>query len=285
MKKIFIVETEDGVPYLHHPDYMARPDVFTSPDNGAKAAWQHLANHFHKKDIYVAVSPHVMQQISEDGRIKNQHETNSSRGHLDPDLRAKFERDFFKNNLPSLKDKPLPIYGYMSSHPMSSHWTASGYNSGDNVTSYGSVRLKIKPHLRPATTFTRDDSLSQNFEYITPSFVTHPHWKSLSSNTLYDLQSWEKERFSPRKSDVINYTAPNETKEDPGDAPYHEAQIHSQVHMHDIDSIHVMPGPEHEFVNYEFIGKKHGIPVHYYNTKGARVPLEEFKQSKENQHN
>jgi hypothetical protein len=287
MKKIFIVETEGGVPYLHHPDYMSRPDMYTSPDNGTKAAWQHLANHFHKKDIYVAVSPHVMQQISEDGRIKNQHETNSSRGHLDPEMRAKFERDFFKNNLPSLKDKPLPIYGYMSSHPMSSHWTANSYSSGDNVNQYGSVRLKIKPHLRPVTTFTRDDSLNRHFEQLTPSFATHPHWKSLISNTLKDIQPHVEKRFLPGKDDVENYTTPNETRNGHPDefgSPYHEAQIHSQVHMHDIDSIHVLPNPENSDVDYESIGKKHSIPVHYYNTKGDKIPLEEFRQAKENQH-
>jgi hypothetical protein len=287
MKKIFIVETEDGVPYLHHPDYMARPDVFTSPDNGTKAAWQHLANHFHKKDIYVAVSPHVMKQISEDGRVKNQHETNDTvGGHLDPEMRRIFEHKFFKNNLPSLKDKPLPIYGYMSSHPMSSRWINDSYDPGDHVMPYGAVRLKIKPHLRPVTTFTRDDSLLTHFEHITPSFVTHPHWKSLSSSSLHDLQPYEERRFSPRKNDVINYTTPNESRKDDGngDMPYHEAQIHSEVHMHDIDSIHVLPSQENSAVDYESIGKRHGIPVHYYNTKGDRVPLEKFRQAKENRH-
>jgi hypothetical protein len=270
MKKVFIVETEDGVPYLHHPDYDHNAELYSKPNLDIKAAWQHLANHFHKKDIYVAVQPDVLEQISEDGRVKNQHETNSSRGILNPEMRAEFEHHFFKDNLSSIEDKPLPIYGYMSSHPMASKWMP--VRGGDVVNQYGSVRLKIKPHLRPVTTFTRDDSLNQRYEDMTPSFVTHPHWKSLTRYIYDDMdkRSQRSRSLFPKKDDVENYTTPNEAKVDNGNMIYHEAQIHSEVHMHDIDSIHVMPNHSYDDVDYRAIGEKHGIPVYYYNIDGDR---------------
>lgn len=87
----------------------------------------------------------VIDKIAADGRLKSQHESETSRGYFGPEVRSKAEETMF-----GVKGVN-PIYGYIQKE---------GANAG-YVGSYGPVSLVMKPEvLEQRTTLTLGDSLA-----------------------------------------------------------------------------------------------------------------------------
>ena len=91
----------------------------------------------------IRITPQSLYNFLNDGRYKTQHESGTSRGHLDPGLRSFREQELWP-------DMDIhPIYGYYA--PL----------DADKVHQhYGNFRMVLKDHVRDMTTVTYSDSLS-----------------------------------------------------------------------------------------------------------------------------
>jgi len=150
------------------------------------------------KPVRLAIPSTVLQEyVLPEGRFKNQHETGTSGGTLDPSLRLEAERNVFGFGL--TKPKYCPIYGYIDS-PL-----------GDG-SQYGDVVVVFKPHVRKMTTVTVGDSFANMLKLeVSPSPIENLGPACLDH--AYD-----------RKSRTLQ-----------GD--YIEAQIHGGLTLDDIDFI------------------------------------------------
>ncbi|MEK6840330.1 MAG: hypothetical protein AABX79_00025 [Nanoarchaeota archaeon] len=113
-----------------------------------------------------------------------------------------------------------PIYGYLSDD-LNGNGSAFEENGEQQVDTYGTVAIKLKPSARKKTTFTVGDSLDINLGTIgnrtVPAFVDEPK----AEVELGDITDLEK----PMKS-ILELTR----------SGYTEAQIHG-VDISDIDEI------------------------------------------------
>lgn len=181
----------------------------------------------------------ILDDIAASGRLKSQHETNSSRGTLNPGFRAKEEYKMFGVE-PNSDFAGRPIYGYVSSD-------INGLASS-SVKQYGSIAIKLKTHKRPHTTVTGGDSLGGLFK---PSPLNKP----------------KVESFFPRAIDEA-------TRIEEAAYDYVEAQIGKGVKLEDIDEIIFLGDPEDPlltsrtrklYVEYKPIFNKLGIKVIFHN--------------------
>lgn len=100
-------------------------------------------------DICIAIDGPSFDQILKDGVFKNQFETNSSNGLLNPTVRRDVEtlqHDTWLDADPSQR----PIYGYIA---------PSETVHLDSVKNYGAIKIKLKPEIKERSTFTTLDSL------------------------------------------------------------------------------------------------------------------------------
>jgi len=108
------------------------------------------------KPVSIRVPSEILiDYILPQGKFKNQHETGTSKGTLDPKRRVEAERNGFGNDL--RKPEDFPIYGYIDSKL-------------GNADHYGDVRVVFNPAVRRRTTITVGDSLD-NLEnrHVVPS--------------------------------------------------------------------------------------------------------------------
>jgi GNAT superfamily N-acetyltransferase len=102
-------------------------------------------------DVMVKVPSDVLDDIIAD-RVKNQFDTDTSRGLYDPDVRAVAETAAHGLH-PAAPASERPIYGFVGM-PGSEHPYA--------LDQYGDVTLVLKPSVKDKTTITLGDSLNQN---------------------------------------------------------------------------------------------------------------------------
>lgn len=227
-----------------------------------RAAKQRLA----RAQIRVRIPTKALDQIIADGRLKNQHETETSMGSLNPRYRRLAEQVMFgypsfpepedngsmeavpsmitpRRNMrfaqadiaPGLRPLPgeqehpssaLPIYGFLVD--------PSEPGAEDVAEGYGNTVLVLKNSLRHRTTFTGVDSLGGN---LYPSPIDQPRVESLTTEQMLGLAGGA----------AFGKDFPDGKPNWPLDKPYTyvEAQIHGGVTLDDIAEIH-LHGPAHE---------------------------------------
>lgn len=186
--------------------------------------------------LYVRIpdDPKVLNSILNEGRLKTQFETGTSRGALDNDYRAKAERALFgmpRDAVPSSR----PIYGY-ATNDLNGMPTSPG-----SVQGYGYVALKLKPSKRPYTTVTGGDSLGRSYQ---PSPLNSPNYDSFDAEMLDKAKSIQGAAH-----------------------PYAEVQIGRGVSLaDDVEEVifYVYRGDTEMYRNYEMISKRFedmGVPT------------------------
>lgn len=172
--------------------------------------------------------PHeVLPAILRSGRLKSQFETNSSMGMLDPSIRARWEKWAWGIPYDADPAQHRPIYGYL--HP------SEGDNPDSLAANYGKVRLQMKPHMIPRTSFTWGDSLDSG---AVPAPITTP--------THYTINYLNE--FLPLPFHVSNI---NDMWE------YVEAQMHGGVNVSDIDHVELTEEPDAEVLE---LLRQHDLP-------------------------
>lgn len=154
-------------------------------------------------DIWIAVKPHSMKKIIEQGAVKTVFETGrtgAAAGASDyyKEKRTEFENIIFEQR---------PIYGYLSSSGRSSQWTVSYPDRGDPLLDdgawqYGTVRLRLKDSVKDRSTFIDGDSLDSldwsadegHLPFI-PTAVNDPGLESLMSGRFNYTASWQDEHY------------------------------------------------------------------------------------------
>ena len=197
----------------------------TSIDEYKAAAAKALDDALVDAKPHIAISDDALQQVLKDGRVKSQFETNTSRGSLAPDMRAKVEQSMFGY----AKDLPVeqrPIYGYWGTpgDPIIQSPKGGGLRFADashtGATAYGKVILRLSDDVASRTTFTGGDSLGMTMR---PSMRGRAAWQSASS-------------FTSPVGKTLPQIAENEL--------YVEAQVHGGVAVSDIAEVWFREVPE-----------------------------------------
>lgn len=179
----------------------------------------------------VRINELSLKKVLDDGRFKTQFEVPVSGGGYNPDIRRKFEREFFglSDDLP---DEDRPIYGYLSKADKG----PSDYRSLDQ---YGDIDVVLKDDVRERTTMTIGDSMADNERALlrgnddvstVPTPLNDP-----------DLDSTDIVTQTRLADDQI--TDLTEQTRD-----YAEIQVHNGVSTDDIDRVIFSEDPDEELV-------------------------------------
>lgn len=170
-----------------------------------------------------------LRGILEDGEFKNQHQTGTSLGELNPDLRLEAERSFFDITSDSPSDHP--IYGYLGPR---------GGGFGDDpweVEHYGGIVFRFDDDVRDRTTFMWGDSLG---EMNTVKRGSHPGRLTVPVNDP-DYRAVSHGRDSPLGVDTSDLNSTPVSREHVGDgATYLESQIHGELTLDDVEEVLVV---------------------------------------------
>jgi SPP1 gp7 family putative phage head morphogenesis protein len=154
-------------------------------------------------------------RIINDGRFKSQFESGDSGGLFSPEVREKFEHNFFGYD-PNTAPEDRPIYGMLARNADS----ASGRQYGDAI-------FRLKDDVKTRTSWVDGDSMDATangrFATFSPSMVTKP-----DTDSLYLPPP---DRFN----DVDEYVDHVGIRE--GHMFYTEAQVHKGVSTDDIEEV------------------------------------------------
>ena len=103
--------------------------------------------------VRIPASSTVLRKIAADGKLKSQHESGSSHGLYDPELRSIHERLMFDT------DSAQPIYGYVKPTKIEAGDSLQRTGVANFVSAYGDAALVLKPEVKSRTTVTHGDSL------------------------------------------------------------------------------------------------------------------------------
>lgn len=198
----------------------------------------HDQEYIDKANIAVHVPMHALEDIFDDGRIKNQFETNQSQGALDPSYRSEVENDLFGIDMEE-GGEVRPIYGALHTNGVdhSSNGRQSNWHEGP-ATNYGRVWFELKPEVKQRSTFCDGDSLNNHSD-----------------------GNWQGTVFT--HSNAVNHMDIS------GNHLYTEAQIHGGVYLDkDVQAVHFSSNanqlePMHESV-LKRIGEKYNVPVYFH---------------------
>jgi hypothetical protein len=181
-----------------------------------KAADRQLASAMKDAEVRSRVTWDVLLRILSQKKMKNQFETETSRGMYAPGVRASVENHLFGIDDPSATHADEhPIYGYVVS-PRDDRVVDQSW-----VGMYGDVVLRFKPSVRKRTTFTIGDSLG---EELAPSEVEKPGIESTFANV------------DVLRANVLSDFLVSGDVGTPG-ATYIEAQIHGGITPDDIAEV------------------------------------------------
>lgn len=173
----------------------------------------------------------VIDKIAADGRLKSQHESETSRGYFGPEVRSKAEETMF-----GVKGVN-PIYGYIQKE---------GANAG-YVGSYGPVSLVMKPEvLEQRTTLTLGDSLALKPAPIFINEIRELDTRDLASAVLaasYDFLQYPEYPASAKRLRPGQWVATSS---------YVEAQMLGTVSTKDISEIIVTTSATADKVRHAF---------------------------------
>lgn len=174
----------------------------------------------------------TMEKIfSSGGKFKTQFETKTSRGSLSYDSRSRTEKGYF--DFPTertvVNDANRPVYGYFSTHESGVINTAGKIPPPNHVSQYGDVSFKLKKSVAlKKATVTFQDSLGSETEIAATPFA-YPHFTS-TLNTSYS-----------KSNPIESFDEAIKKKVCPRSYSYVEAQYHGQLHLDDIESLHINP--------------------------------------------
>ena len=198
-----------------------------TPEEYREAVAEEYSRVIENSDPAIRVSPGVLGQILDDGRFKNQHETGSSSGWLDEELRENFESDYMGVD-PDTPDSERPIYGYLTDGD------SDYYDDPDDVDGYGNAAVQLSDSAKERATVTHGDSLSANQGWVkgdrdmnfTSSPATDPDEKSMGFDQL------------PMGADGDTHLEMLENADNATDIPmYNEMQYHGGVSADEIESV------------------------------------------------
>lgn len=125
--------------------------------------------------VCMRVPEDVLDKILTQGEFKNQHQTGTSKGWLNPEFRKSAEKAAFGEQL--TKPEDFPLYGYF----------ATGKNGyPPSVSGYGSVKIEFKEEVKARSTVTAGDSLA-SFEdkQAVGTPANNPRLASLDNSVEY----------------------------------------------------------------------------------------------------
>jgi len=170
--------------------------------------------------VNITVPAPTLEKIFNDGRLKTQHETNTSQGAFNPDLRSIQEVAMFSIHP---KTKQRPIYGTVR--------RGTNEDSDELSTQYGAATIVLKDGVENRTTWTQADSLGHQTAASTliPNKRT---WDGLHNQTVHP-----KTKDAYFSSERRRRTAELGFPTDYENWPFIEAQIHGGVSLEDISHI------------------------------------------------
>lgn len=223
-------------------------------DREIAAIEAHWAREMKNKAVWVRADVAVATSILADGFMRNQHESMTSNGLLNPSRREEVEDWLFSGH--------RPVYGYVDGR------NSIGEDHG-GVGQYGSLRFRLKDEVRERTTITGDDSLNHapdNDDYqdaYIPSAFLAPRIESFDQSVVEETLT-ERLALDPymleQQGDMLLpsvYMSP---------ALYVEAQVHGGVTLDDIAEIVVpkmRPGPWAVDQAFLDLAEARGIPVRF----------------------
>lgn len=179
------------------------------------------------QSVAIRLSSKSAFRVAEDGRFKTQHETGTSVGEYDPEMRLNAE----KNGLGVPVDIPVeerPVYGYFRTE-------------GNLARDYGSVELVLKDSAKERMTYTLGDSL-----------VAFDRQELVGGKDPKDKGAWDGDvesymRYGTTRGKEKELTVPD----DPAFKPFHkryagvafiEAQIQGGVSLADVERVVIHRG-------------------------------------------
>lgn len=181
-----------------------------------------------KQPIKIQVDPQGLKGIVQDGRMKNVHETISSRATTTKEwadkykeMRTQYETRFI--GVPSdLPASQKPIYGWLHS--------GGGIDSAD----YGSITVTLKDAVKSRTSMTAGDSLNESAPVMINKILN-------GSASIQDMANAGSTDYLSRYIRVVSAkwegrVAPIPTIDTPS---YWEAQVYGGVSIDDIEAISI----------------------------------------------
>jgi hypothetical protein len=239
------LHTEKGEFSMSGSDLLVREAEFLGKDPAQhiKDLQAHAEAITKDSTVWVRVPDKIVGRILEDGRFKNQLETGTTGGSGDTEFRAEIEDKLFGLNNPEPQNRP--IYGYLTEHPDG----LLKYETGpkrvkDGVAMYGTVSVKLKPDIRPRTTWTGRDSFGaegetfrgtkamDNVPFI-PSPLEAPSYKSLKPALELISKNSDPRRAknTAKELNALNFKNASDA------VTYNEAQIHGGLSTSDIAEV------------------------------------------------
>lgn len=142
----------------------------------------------------IRVDSEIFDKILDDGRFKNQFETQTSGGALNFDYRKKATKQLFGKG--AIKDvKDYEKYGYLTTNDFIEEY----HNS--NVSQYGNCIVHFdKKYLKNKVTYTLDDSLGQALNKVTVAGdIENPRANGINKKHLKEWIPW----FEKRKDKIL----------------------------------------------------------------------------------
>jgi len=226
------------MPYVLNDKTLPKPktrviDYDKNPEAQAKFAQQApiMFANVTKNPIKIATNEDSLSKIVKDKRLKNVHETPSSRVFRDEQEKYKTNRIDYETKTMGVPTNALnrekPIYGYFEGKDI------EAYN-------YGRTTIYLKDSVKSRTSVTAGDSMNQSVPVLFSDIVS-------GKASIKDLELASSEYFL------------NSFRYAPNQPDYWEAQIYGGVTINDIQAIEITRG----YVSQEIIDKlqKLGIQV------------------------
>jgi hypothetical protein len=145
-KQAMLDSIREDIPYYNL-------DVTRTPEEIATLAVDTLKRAVANASVAMRITPLLLGKVLKSA-FKNQHQTGTSKGTLDPELRARWESGAFGLDQYGPPES-FPLYGYMSPPGLD--------KAIDNASSYGSVKVVFKDAVKDRTTLTAGDSLGGSY--------------------------------------------------------------------------------------------------------------------------
>lgn len=221
-------ETEEAWEENYQDELIAQAEQHDmEPDEYREALADEYSRVLENSQAAVRIPTGFIEQVLDDGRIKNQHETGSSSGWLDPELREDFESDYMGVD-PDTPDSDKPIYGYASAED------ARIEDEPIDLENYGGASLRLSDDVKERSTSTFGDSLGANRGWeegnrdlnFTPTPTADPDEKAFSLDRL------------PVGHDEDTHLEMLQNADDPTDLEmYNEMQVHGGIDADQIEEV------------------------------------------------
>ena len=228
-----------------------RGDVNEAIEKVKKISQKIVKEAYKKAKIFKAEWPETLLKILDDGRIKNQFETNSSSGLLDFEFRNDVESSLF--SIPhTLHPKYKPKYGFWL--PEFNRKKYGGLFM--NLRQYGNYYIEFKSSIKKRSTLTFGDSLNDNY-YIVP-FNKDYQPPTAIPFMPYQPISYFKSVIDGKIKDVDDLLTTGGVRYE-----YTEAQMFGNLTVKDIAKIYIPPLEKNKSITKQIIEKLEELNIPY----------------------